>query len=216
MLKPNVKKLAICSKKQSRTNNATPQNGFVRIISGKWRGRKLPVKNAQGLRPTTDRIKETVFNWLAADLYQAKCLDVFAGSASLGLEALSRQAQHATFLELNKDAAAQIKQNFALLKIDNATLHHTDALDYLSYKNPQNQKNIFDIVFIDPPFRKGLLNNVIELLEQNDWLAENAYIYVEAEKELETPIVPQHWYLLKEKQAGQVSFRLYQRRSAIK
>ncbi|KXF82687.1 16S rRNA (guanine(966)-N(2))-methyltransferase RsmD [Enterovibrio coralii] len=181
-------------------------SGFVRIISGKWRGRKLPVKNVEGLRPTTDRVKETVFNWLAADLYDAKCLDVFAGSGGLGLEALSRQAEHVTLLELDKGAAAQINLNLAALKADNATVKNVDALQFLGQPG-----QAFDVVFIDPPFRKDLLNDVIDKLENNGWLSANAIIYIEAEKEFGLPVVPNHWDMIKEKHAGQVSFRLYQR-----
>ncbi|WP_407331713.1 16S rRNA (guanine(966)-N(2))-methyltransferase RsmD [Enterovibrio sp. 27052020O] len=188
------------------SSNAGGGSGFVRIISGKWRGRKLPVKNVEGLRPTTDRVKETVFNWLAADLYQAKCLDVFAGSGGLGLEALSRQADHVTLLELDKGAAAQINLNLATLNADNATVHNTDALQYLSQTGRP-----FDVVFIDPPFRKDLLSDVLNKLEHNGWLNKNALIYIEAEKELGVPDVPAHWDMIKEKHAGQVSFRLYQR-----
>lgn len=188
------------------TANTGGGTGFVRIISGKWRGRKLPVKNVEGLRPTTDRVKETVFNWLTADLYEARCLDVFAGSGGLGLEALSRHAGHVTLLELDKGAATQISQNLNTLKADNATVHNTDALTYLS-----NQGQPFDVVFIDPPFRKDLLGDVINKLEHNGWLSHNALVYIEAEKELGQPVVPAHWDMIKEKHAGQVSFRLYQR-----
>ncbi|MDD1781998.1 16S rRNA (guanine(966)-N(2))-methyltransferase RsmD [Enterovibrio sp. ZSDZ35] len=186
--------------------NSGGGSGFVRIISGKWRGRKLPVKNVEGLRPTTDRVKETVFNWLAADLYDAKCLDVFAGSGGLGLEALSRQAEHVTLLELDKGAAAQINQNLSALKAENATVKNVDALQFLSQTG-----QAFDVVFIDPPFRKELLNDAIDKLEKNGWLSANALIYIEAEKEFGLPVVPNHWDMVKEKHAGQVSFRLYQR-----
>lgn len=194
--------------------------GFVRIIAGKWRGRKIPVKNVQGLRPTTDSVKETVFNWLCADLYQARCLDVFAGSGSLGLEALSRQAEHVTFLELDKNAAKQIQENMITLDIDNATLYNTDAITYLSNqgkalplqgRNLEDKAPVFDLVFIDPPFRKDLLCDVISHLEHKGWLADIALIYIEAEKELGVPDVPVHWEMLKEKHAGQVSYRLYKR-----
>lgn len=197
--------------RNSGRGNASPANsgggsGFARIIAGKWRGRKLPVKNVEGLRPTTDRVKETVFNWLAADLYEARCLDVFAGSGGLGLEALSRQAEQVTLLELDKGAATQISQNLATLKADNAVVHNTDALTFLSKPGQP-----FDVVFIDPPFRKDLLSDVFSKLEQNGWLSHNALIYIEAERELGLPEVPTHWDMIKEKHAGQVSFRLYQR-----
>lgn len=208
MLRRNPKNRATpnnsCGNKKS--TNADKNAGFVRIIAGKWRGRKLAVKNLDGLRPTTDRVKETVFNWLAPSLYQAKCLDIFAGTGSLGLEALSRQASHVTFVELDKIAAEQIREHFSLLDAKNATLHNTDAISYLS-----KQGECFDLVFIDPPFRKDLLCDVIHHLEHNGWLAENALIYIEAEKELSALEVPMNWKILKEKHAGQVSFRLYQR-----
>ncbi len=199
------------AKAPAKMKASSSANGSVRIISGMWRGRKLPVKDLEGLRPTTDRVKETLFNWLAPYLYQAKCLDVFAGSGSLGLEALSRQAQFVTFLELNTDAAAQIKTNLTTLKADNAKVEKTDALSFLTTASQS-----YDIIFIDPPFRHDLTNKIISLLDANHWLAENALIYIETEKEFGLPKTPANWHLLKEKQAGQVSFRLYQLRQDIK
>lgn len=181
-------------------------SGYVRIIAGKWRGRKLPVKNIDGLRPTTDRVKETVFNWLAPHLYQAKCLDIFAGSGGLGLEALSRQAAQVTFVERNTSAAQQIKSNLNTLKAENAEVHQTDALTFLSQSTQS-----YDLVFIDPPFRQDYVNRIVKMVEDNQWLNDGALIYIETEKELGLPSTPNHWQLLKEKHAGQVSFRLYQR-----
>lgn len=212
MQRRNPKNLAThnnsCGNKKSK--HSEKGAGFVRIIAGKWRGRKLAVKNLDGLRPTTDRVKETIFNWLAIHIHQAKCLDVFAGSGSLGFEALSRNAEHVTFLEIDNTAAAQIQQHFSLLNVENATLHNTDSLSYLAQPFSQ-QDQAFDLVFIDPPFRKELLFDVIHHLENNNWLAENALIYIEAEKELSPLEVPLTWNMLKEKHAGQVTFRLYKR-----
>ncbi|MBY6199588.1 16S rRNA (guanine(966)-N(2))-methyltransferase RsmD [Vibrio hangzhouensis] len=184
------------------------QLGSVRIISGLWRGRKLPVHDAEGLRPTTDRVKETVFNWLAQDIPRAKVLDLFAGSGGLGFEAASRQAEQVTMIELNTPAYQQIVSNIALVKADNILAHHGDALSYLSKPGQPH-----DVVFIDPPFRQGLLPEAILLLEQNGWLADNALIYIETEKELQLDTIPEHWDLLKEKTAGQVSYRLFERES---
>ncbi len=181
-------------------------SGSIRIISGLWRGRKLPVYEAEGLRPTTDRIKETVFNWLAQDIPHAKCLDVFAGSGGLGFEAASRQATNVVMLELNKDAHKQLLSNISTLKTESIQAININAIDYLS-----KPSNAFDIVFIDPPFRQGLLDKVIHLLEENGWLKENAMIYIETEKELVLKEIPEHWSLYREKTAGQVSFRLYER-----
>ncbi len=203
--------------KKAARQPASAQAGFVRIISGQWRGRKLPVQQVEGLRPTTDRIKETLFNWLAADVYQANCLDVFAGSGSLGFEALSRQAAQVTFIELDTSAARQITQNIQTLKAQNAKVMNTNALSYLSQAVNQQALNAdetpkpFDLVFIDPPFRKDLIAEVVQQLEHNQWLAEDALIYIETEKELQLPAMPLNWQLMKEKQAGQVCFRLYQR-----
>ena len=182
-------------------------SGFIRIISGQFRGRKLPVNDLEGLRPTTDRIKETVFNWLMQDTREANVLDCFAGSGGLGFECLSRFAKDATFIELNKQAAEQLKKNISTLKLENAHVINNSAIDFL---NSQNQGLNFDLVFVDPPFRKGLAEPSCQLLEQNNWLSDNALIYVEVEKEC-TLNAPENWHILKEKQAGQVLCRLYQR-----
>lgn len=196
-------------RRQQNTSQKKPSTGFVRIISGLWRGRKLPVHDAEGLRPTTDRVKETLFNWLAQDIPRAKCLDLFAGSGGLGFEAASRQAEIVTMVELNTNAFNQIKKNIAALKATNLQAHNTDALSYL--KQPGTPHHV---VFIDPPFRKGLLNETISLLEKNGWLAEDAMIYVETEKELSLDGIPAHWHLHREKNAGQVSFRLFERQQS--
>jgi len=183
--------------------NKAPK-GSIRIIAGKYRGRKLPVLDAQGLRPTTDRVKETVFNWLMPYINTTNCLDCFAGSGSLGVEALSRGAQHVTFLELNKQAAAQLNTNLQRLKEKNAKVINTNSLNYLNKATQQ-----FDLVFIDPPFRQNLALETINKLTQG-WLAEKALIYVEVESEAQLNNLPNNWQLLKEKTAGQVVYRLYQ------
>ncbi|MGR5066171.1 16S rRNA (guanine(966)-N(2))-methyltransferase RsmD [Photobacterium sp. DNB22_13_2] len=185
------------------------RDGFVRIISGRWRGRKLPVHDVEGLRPTTDRVKETVFNWLAQDIIDSRCLDLFTGSGSLSFEALSRGASHVTMLELDKKAAEQLEINRATLEADNAKVLNTDSLAFL--KQPGTPH---DVVFIDPPFRKSLLDEVITLLEQNSWLSPHAVIYIEAEKEFGEPVTPAHWHLHREKTAGQVCYRLFEREDA--
>ncbi|MDC9530405.1 16S rRNA (guanine(966)-N(2))-methyltransferase RsmD [Pseudoalteromonas sp. Angola-7] len=183
-------------------------DGFIRVISGQFRGRKLPVKNVEGLRPTTDRIKETVFNWLMQDTRDATVLDCFAGSGGLGFEALSRFAKSATFIELDASAAKQIEQNISTLKLENAQVKHTNSLSYLEQKNTNSP---FNLVFVDPPFRKNLAQSSCDLLENNQWLSEDALIYVEVETELSSFSQPDNWLLIKEKKAGQVFCRLYQR-----
>ena len=196
-----------------KTQNSKPQKqaskamGEVRVIAGLWRGRKLPVLNAEGLRPTTDRVKETLFNWLMMDVANARCLDCFAGSGSLGIEALSRQAQAVVFLEKFATAAQQLKKNLASLKTDKGTVINTDTLAYLAQKN--NDKP-FDIIFIDPPFHHQFVPQILPLLQQNNWLAENALIYIETEKNHPPLLLAENWQVIKEKSAGMVTSRLIQ------
>ncbi|WP_075594078.1 16S rRNA (guanine(966)-N(2))-methyltransferase RsmD [Pseudoalteromonas sp. PAB 2.2] len=194
--------------RQVNASNNKSANGFIRIISGQFRGRKLPVKDVQGLRPTTDRIKETVFNWLMQDTRDAAVLDCFAGSGGLGFEALSRFAKRAVFFELDKSAASQLIQNISTLKLENATIKQGDSLALLANNSLDEQ---FDLVFVDPPFRQNLAEKSCLLLESNQWLTEQALIYVEVESELSSFTPPDNWLLLKEKSAGQVICRLYQR-----
>lgn len=177
--------------------------GQIRIIGGQWRGRKLPVPNSRGLRPTTDRVRETLFNWLAPVIQGARCLDCFAGSGALGLEALSRYAGSATLLEYERPVAQQLEKNLALLQ-GKGTVLNINTLNWLAGSGEP-----FDVVFLDPPFRKGLLAETVALLEQQGWLADEAWIYIEAEAESAAADVPTNWQLHREKVAGQVSYRLY-------
>ncbi|CAH0542665.1 16S rRNA (guanine(966)-N(2))-methyltransferase RsmD [Vibrio marisflavi] len=195
-------------RRQQNTAHKTSSTGHVRIISGLWRGRKLPVHDAEGLRPTTDRVKETLFNWIATDIPNARCLDLFAGSGGLGFEAASRQAEKVTLIELNKQAYQQIKSNIDSLKADNIHVVNSDALSFLEQPGTPNH-----IVFIDPPFRQGLLEKTMSLLESNNWLAQDALIYIETEKELSLTGLPNNWQLHREKVAGQVCYRLFTRTS---
>lgn len=182
--------------------------GFIRIIAGNWRGRKLPVHDIAGLRPTTDRVKETVFNWLMNDVRASHCLDCFAGSGALGFEALSRGAASMTMVELDPTAAKQLQQNLELLNADNANVVKSDCLSYLQQ---QSQQQPFDLVFIDPPFRQGLAEKVCHLLEDKGLLSPSALIYVEVESELAQLSLPENWQQRKEKTAGQVRYSLYHR-----
>ncbi len=192
-------------------NQRGGNSGQIRIIGGQWRGRKLPVPDSAGLRPTTDRIRETLFNWLAADIQQAKCLDCFAGSGALGLEALSRHAASVTLLELERPVAQQLEKNLLTLGTRAGRVVNTNTLQYLAGAGEPHH-----LVFIDPPFRKGLLEQTITLLETHGWLSDDALIYVESEVEGGTPPVPANWMLHREKTAGQVSCRLYIRSANVK
>ncbi|MEJ6123702.1 16S rRNA (guanine(966)-N(2))-methyltransferase RsmD [Vibrio sp. 2-Bac 85] len=188
-------------------NRKSMSDGFIRLISGQWRGKKLTVKDKQGLRPTTDRTKETLFNWLMHDIRDANCLDCFSGSGSLGFEALSRYCQFCTFLELDKQVAKQLQINLTSLNVENAQIIQGDSLKYLHQTATQN----YDVVFIDPPFNLGLTQPCIEQLEANGYLANGCLIYVEVESSLNTLQIPDNWQLLKEKTSGQVRYQLFSR-----
>lgn len=187
----------------------TPQkaNGAIRIISGRWRGRKLPVINVQGLRPTTDKNKETLFNWLMPYTQNARCLDAFAGSGGLGFEALSRYAQSALFIELDKKAATKLNENIKLLNIN------TDQAEVLLGRAEQiidKSNKEFDLIFLDPPFNKNLLPAVIDKISEQNVLAPDGVIYIESEAQC-VYSVPNDWQMIKQKLTQQVLVRLYQR-----
>lgn len=182
-------------------------HGFIRIISGKWRGRKLPVLNSQGLRPTTDRVKETLYNWLMPVVQNAHCLDCYSGSGSLGFEAISRGASKAVLLEKNSAVINQLKLNCHSLKANNIEIIQSDTLDWLN--KPAIQP--FNLVFIDPPFHQKLAEATCLKLDKNGWLTAGAYIYIETELQNNTLTqqIPANWQLYREKITGQVHSRLY-------
>ncbi|TLU64578.1 16S rRNA (guanine(966)-N(2))-methyltransferase RsmD [Thalassotalea litorea] len=192
------------SGKSTGKNAQSARAGQVRIIAGKYRGRKLPVLDAQGLRPTTDRVKETVFNWLMPYVAESVCLDSCAGSGSLGFEALSRGAKQVVFVELEKLAAKNIKENIQRLQDNQSEVLCQSIFAF-------NPTKLFDLVFIDPPFNQGLASQIADHLEQQNLLADDAILYVETEQQFDTDKLPKNWQLLKEKSAGQVVSRLYQR-----
>ncbi|MBR9907562.1 MAG: 16S rRNA (guanine(966)-N(2))-methyltransferase RsmD [Gammaproteobacteria bacterium] len=188
-------------------------SGELRIIGGQLRGRKLAIADVPGLRPTTDRVRETVFNWLQFELLDTRCLDLFAGSGALAFEALSRGAAQVILIEQDTQAARLLTQHATALSpacSGQALVQQADALAFLRQQPAQP----FDVVFVDPPFGMGLAKRCIEQLVQNNWLAEQSWVYVETERGL-APTVPHSWHLHREKHAGQVTFRLYQVRSDI-
>lgn len=187
------------NKRQS--NAAQSQKGELRIIGGSWRSRKLSFSNAEGLRPTSDRIRETLFNWLSPHIPGAHCLDLFAGSGALGLEALSRGAASCDFIDNNAQTCRQIQDHLQTLSCDHATTHCTQAENYLA----RSQKS-YDIIFLDPPFQKALLQPAINILAQVA-LKTKTLIYIETAKQ-EPVTLPAHWQQNKEKIAGQVCYRL--------
>lgn len=181
--------------------------GQLRIIGGEWGSRKLSIPDGPGLRPTPDRVRETLFNWLAPYIIGARVLDLFSGSGALYFEALSRGARTGLALDTNPAAIASLRQNLALLKCDNGQVQQSDALRHLETAPGE----VFDVVFLDPPFHQDLLANACTLLETNGWLSERAWIYTESETPPSTTGLPGNWRLHREKKAGQVYYALWQR-----
>jgi 16S rRNA (guanine966-N2)-methyltransferase len=178
----------------------------LRIIGGTWRGRKLRFAANAALRPTPDRVRETLFNWLGARAQGARCLDLFAGSGALGLEALSRGAAHVTFVERDDAAARELSARLTQWGAGDTRVEHADALAFLA-----GAASAFDIVFLDPPFDSDLLPRVAGLLESRDWLKAGALVYVECAARAGLPPLPPAWALLKAKQAGEVGYHLLAR-----
>jgi 16S rRNA (guanine966-N2)-methyltransferase len=182
--------------------------GTLRIIGGCWRGRKLAFPSIDGLRPTPDRVRETLFNWLAGPVIGAYCLDLYAGSGALGLEALSRGAAHCDFIDSSAIAATALRNHLASLTVTTASVQQTAALSYLEQAAVVPR----DIVFLDPPFGADLLTPSAALLEQRGWLREEAHIYIESGHRDAPATLPPNWELHRDKRAGDVHYRLFVRR----
>ncbi len=183
--------------------------GRLRIVAGKWRNRLLQVIDEPELRPTSERIRETLFNWLSPVSAGARCLDLFAGTGALGTEALSRGAAQVVFIEKSATLAEAIRKNLIDLQATNAEVYQRDALEYLGRACSQP----FDIVFLDPPFATDLLSDLCKLLNENGWLTGNAIIYLEQRKDLLRPALPDGWAITHEKVAGEVSYSLVNART---
>jgi len=178
--------------------------GAVRIIGGSLRGSKLAVPALAGLRPTPQRLRETLFNWLMPVVNGARVLDLFAGSGALGIEAVSRGAAHALFIERDRGQAAKISADLQRLHLENAEVRCMDALEFLANTPAQAS----DIVFLDPPFEADLWVRAAALLDANGWLGADTYIYIEAPSEA-GPELPSHWRLHRETRAGAVRGALF-------
>lgn len=180
----------------------------VRIVGGTHRGRKIGFPDAAGLRPTGDRIRETLFNWLQPVLPGSRCLDLFAGSGVLGIEAASRGAAEVVLVESAARVAGALRQSLGELGLgDRVRLVEADALGWLRSAPPVP----FDIVFLDPPFAADLLAAAATALEAHGWLAEGAWIYLERAEAGGTWPVPANWSVLRDKRAGQVGYALARR-----
>jgi 16S rRNA (guanine966-N2)-methyltransferase len=187
---------------QGRNDKGSP-SGRLRIVAGKWRSRRLPVAEEPGLRPTSARIRETLFNWLASTIEGSRCLDLFAGTGALGFEALSRGAREVVFVENTARAAAALKECVKVLEATGALIHQVDAISYL-----KREPEPFDIVFLDPPFADDLLEDLCRLLSEGNWLADGGRVYLEQDRERPLPALPDGWTIINDKTAGQVRYAL--------
>jgi len=201
-------------RRKSIANKAAGNStGKLRIIGGEWRSRQLPIVDLPGLRPTTDRVRETLFNWLQNDIPGGRCLDLFAGSGALGFEAASRGAASVTMIELQNNAMQVLKSNKQLLGANQAEPHNRannieliqqNALTWLA----EYQDKPFDVVFLDPPFDSDYLGKAIELLGERACLSANACVYLECAINQQLPELPAGWEISREKKAGQVRYFL--------
>ena len=182
-----------------------PGRGYrneFRIIAGRWRRRRLKFPDLPGIRPSPDRVRETLFNWLMQVVVGARCLDLFAGSGALGLEALSRGAQQVTFVDRERQVAEALRSHLELLHAVHGEVLQADALAFL-----HGPPRLFDIVFLDPPFASSLLVESIALLDQGGWLAPRAHLYMEYPLGC-APALPAAWQVSREGHAGRVGFAL--------
>lgn len=193
----------------ARSSKSRSRQSQLRIIGGQWRSRRLNFTPSPGLRPTTDRIRETLFNWLGPTVTGARCADLFAGSGALGLEALSRGADHCDFVDTNATALEQIEAHLKTLEASlRGSCHRMPADRFLS-STPAG----WDLVFVDPPFGMNLVNPTLTMLEEENLLREDARIYVETAPQDPAPEVPANWSLHREKKAGGVIYRLFTARA---
>lgn len=176
----------------------------LRIIAGQWRGRKINFLPQLGLRPTPNRVRETLFNWLAPYIQDTHCLDAFAGSGALSFEALSRGAKSVVMVDQSDTAIKTLKENAIQLKTDAIEFHHGE-FQKIIHKLKHRK---FDIVFLDPPFHQDLISVSVELLENSGCLAAGALIYIEAEASLTSLELPNTWEVIRSKKAGEVGYHL--------
>lgn len=192
-------------------------NNQIRIIAGDWRGRKINFEDAEGLRPTGDRVRETLFNWLAPYIDSAHCLDLFTGSGALGIEALSRGALSVTFVDINDKTIQQIGKELEKLSAENFHLYKMSAVNFIhSQKFPETG---FNIIFLDPPYSLDIFQQCIDSLEQafqnSTQTPDQVLIYYEHNHALDEALLPENWLITKQKKAGQVYFYLLFRKPKI-
>jgi 16S rRNA (guanine966-N2)-methyltransferase len=191
------------ARRRATGNRKTPP-GRLRIVAGNWRSRLLDIADVPSLRPTSERIRETLFNWLAPRIEGARCLDLFAGTGALGLEALSRGAATTIFVEKSGLAAGVLKSNIEKLGAEGATICEADAIQYLR----QIPVKSFDIVFLDPPFAADMLEDLCRLIDERQVLADGARVYLEHSAATIEPELPAGWEVLRSEVAGRVRYSL--------
>jgi 16S rRNA (guanine(966)-N(2))-methyltransferase RsmD len=173
-------------------------NNSVRISAGQWRSRLLRFPDAEGLRPTPDRVRQTVFNWLRQDLSGLTCLDLFAGTGVMGFESLSRGAQQVVMVESNRQVYQALNSNQQALSAQQARILHMDALQFLASSSDR-----FDVIFLDPPYHQQWLAKLLPLM--HDHLKPDGLLYVEAEHSVQDP---EGWQVIKKGRAGHVMYHL--------
>jgi 16S rRNA (guanine966-N2)-methyltransferase len=183
--------------------NKKTRPGRLRIVAGKWRSRLLDVADLPGLRPTSERVRETLFNWLTPRIHGARCLDLYAGTGALGFEALSRGATQVVFVDNSPHAIRAIEKSAKILDAA-AVVHHGDATDYIRNAPPAS----FDIVFLDPPFAGDGLEELCRQIDEYGILAAGGRIYLEQDRAKPEVVLPEHWQILKNKTAGNVRYML--------
>ena len=177
--------------------------GELRIVGGEWRGRKIRFPPVGAIRPTPDRVRETLFNWLQPVICDSRCLDLYAGSGALGLEALSRGAREVVFVDLEPQVAAHLSDRLRELRCDRGTVVRAEAGRFLA-----GSAGSFDVVFLDPPFADDTLAETCRRLEEGGWLSPDARIYLESPASAGAPELPTDWTLLRSKRAGEVGYHL--------
>lgn len=188
----------------TRPRQPASQQNRLRIIGGRWRGLKIAFPDHAELRPSPDRVRETLFNWLQPVILDARCLDLFAGSGALGIEALSRGAATVVLVERDARTVRGIQTTLQRLDSTAATVVQAEALEYLD-KPPASP---FNVVFLDPPYASGVLPEISDKLVRNGWLAPAASIYMEAPSDAPLPPLPATWTVHRSRQAGQVGYHL--------
>jgi 16S rRNA (guanine966-N2)-methyltransferase len=181
-----------------------PGRNSVRIIGGTWRGRRVNFPDIPGLRPTPDRVRETLFNWLQHSISDTRCLDLFAGSGALGLEALSRGAKEVIFVEQDPAAARALQEQ--LLRLGGQSRGRVTQMGAARYLRAPDKP--FDILFLDPPFGKDALTEYVPMIDAGNWLIAGGLVYMENERTAGIPALPSHWDVLKSKSAGEVGYHL--------